>query len=210
MSFFQSAFAATALLFASVTPALAVTEFVPPNDMTGRVWSTNSNDGWINARGIGFTVTGDVVIESVGVFQDLNGVALTYTVSEITALSGTFSRTSMLASGGSTVTTSGLEWIDYAIAPITLSAGTNYSIEFSFQGSSNQNFFYNNDNVAWTQGLFTGLEGTLGSSFSNFVVGAFRVDADTVTAPVPVPGALPLMAAGMAGFAAVRRRKKAA
>lgn len=202
------------IVFAAVTAgtvsahATAV-EFVPPNDPTGGVYSTNSNDAWGNARGIGFEVSGDTSISSVGVYQDLTGVDLSFGIYEISALSGAFSRDTTLRSGSATTTTSGLEWVDFGFSELTFSAGTNYLIEFSFSGNSNQNFFYGNSNASWDQASYLSLEGTTGASFRNSVVGAFRVDAD-VPPPVPVPAALPLLVGALGGLGIVARRRKAA
>ncbi|MEM1427850.1 MAG: VPLPA-CTERM sorting domain-containing protein [Pseudomonadota bacterium] len=195
-------------VFCMSAPALSATmEFIPPNDTTGQVWSTNTVDGWDSGRGIGFSVTEAVEVDSLGVFHDLTGIDVSYGLYEISSGSGNFSRSATLRSGSSTITTSGLDWVDFAVAPLTLAPGTNYLLEFSIGGPANQNFFYNNGNVAWSQSVFTSLDGTLGDSFSNFVVGAFRLNGDE-TSVVPLPGGLVLMVGAFAAFGALRGRRR--
>jgi hypothetical protein len=205
-NFCKAAVAGAMYLVASLATATPLS-FVPSNDTTGMVFSTNSNDGWQGARGIGFTVTSQQTISSVGLYQNLTNIDLHYGLYEINALNGGFSKIATLASGGSNVTTNGLAWIDYQFAPVTLAQGKDYLIDFSFTGSSNQNFFYNNRNVAWTQGAFTALEGTAGQDFGNFVVAGFRVNGIEQTSKVPEPASLALIGAGMLALVSRRRRR---
>ena len=206
----RAAIIVAAISILSPAAIAATIEFVPPNDATGGVFTTNSNDAWDESRGIGFNVSNAQSITSVGLFQDLTGIDLSFRISEISSLVGGFTRDVILASGSSNVTTNGLEWIDFVIPQLTFNPGTNYLIEFSFSGLSNQNFFYNNANVPWDQLVFTMLEGTQGNSFNNFVVAAFRVNNDSLTA-VPVPAALPLLLTGigMLGRLSARRKRRA-
>jgi hypothetical protein len=203
-NFCKAALAGVMCLAANLSTATPLA-FVPSNDTTGRVWSWNSNDGWMGARGIGFTVTSQQTISSVGLYQDLTNIDLHYGLYEINALSGSFSKVATLASGGSKVTTNGLAWIDYQFGPVTLVQGKDYLIDFSFAGSSNENFFYNNRNVAWNQGAFKALEGTAGLGFGNSVVAAFRVNGIEQTSNVPEPASLALIAAGMLALGLRRR-----
>ena len=203
------AVAAAIALMAGASSASATTiEFVPPNDTSGTVFTNNTNDGWSAGRGIGFNVTSETTINSIGVFQNLTNVALSYGIYEISASTGVFSRTSTLRSGGDTVSTSGLEWIDFGFADLILTPGNNYLLEFAFSAASNQNFFYNNNNVAWNQGGFTFLDGTRADSFSNSVVAAFRVNELGALAPVPVPAGGVLLFTGLGALIVWRRKSK--
>jgi hypothetical protein len=196
----------SALIFAGSLAAAAPIAFTPANDTAGQVYTNNANEGWDNHRGIGFQVTATQTLSSAGAWLDLTNTDLTFAVYEISALQDVFFRNKLLASGGSTVSTNGLQWIDYGFAPLTLNAGTNYLIEFSFNGPSNQSFYFNNQNLAWSQGAFTGLEGSLGDDFYNSTVAAFRINALVLAGDVPEPASLALMGAGMLALGLRRRR----
>lgn len=204
----RSALVGVVLLFAPLLagPAIASTvEFVPPNDTVGSISSGGLNDGWNFGRGIGFTVSSDQTINSVGVFENLTGIDLAFKIAEIPSLTGTFSAGTTLRSGGSTVTTTGLEWIDYSFSDLTLTPGTDYWINFYFDGTPDQKFYYDNHNVAWNQGAFRSLEGTQGNDFANSLVAAFRVNG---VATVPLPAGLPLFASGLGVIGLLRWRRK--
>lgn len=167
---------------------------MPPNDPSGAVFTTNSNDAYSGGRGIVFQMSADTVIDSVGLFQNLTNITLNYEVAQVLTVSGQVdSVKTVLRSGSGTFTTSGLEFIDFGFPALTLQAGNAYHIEFSFNGSANQNFFYDNANVSWTQGAFTSLDGTEDGNTSNFVVPAIRVNA---VEAVPAPSGLLLAATG--------------
>lgn len=195
------------LIFAGALASATPTTFTPPNDTTGMALANHANEGWDNHRGIGFNVTSQQTLSSVGVYLDLTSVDLQYGVYEISASEGVFARTRLLASGGSTVSTEGLQWIDYGVGDIMLNTGTNYLVEFSFGGPSNQTFYFNNQNVAWSQGAFTSIDGTLGDDFFNWVVGGFRINALEPAGDVPEPASLALIGAGLLALRAGRRRR---
>jgi hypothetical protein len=171
--------------------------FVPPNEPVGSVFTTNNNDGWIDGRGIVFQMTSNETISSVGLFQDLTNELLSYSLFQTTGVTGDVTAGEiLLLSGSDTVTTSGLEWIDFIFAPIALTNGNSYHLVFSFAGNSNQNFYYDNDNVTWTQGSYSFLDGTGAGDTINSVVGAFRLDG-AAEAGVPEPSSIGLMLGGL-------------
>jgi hypothetical protein len=192
----------SAILFSGASGAAPIT-FVPPNDGIG-FEAMATNDSWSMGRGIIFKVSTPQALQSVGFLHDLSGMDVSYGLYEIAKDSVTLSKRATLASGGSTVTTDGRDWTDYALAGVVLETGKEYLLEFAFSGNANSNFYYYNDNVLWNQGPFTGLDGTMGPELLNAVVAGFRVDA--VEAAVPEPGSLALLAVGMAAL--VRRRSR--
>lgn len=177
--------------------------FVPPNDTVGADYAP-ANDSWWMGRGISFSVSERQAVHSVGLLHDLRGMALSFGLYEISKSSVTLGKLATLASGGSTVSTDGRAWIDYALDGVVLETGKEYLLEFAFTGDANSNFYYYNDNQAWNQGPFVGLDGTMGPELLNAVVAGFRIDVEDAAA-VPEPASLALLLAGMAAMA--RRRK---
>lgn len=174
--------AATAALAQAATVA-----FVPPNDPTGQAVAANSNGGFAPGRGDVFSLAANTTIDSVGLYADFTNMPLTYKIWDIPTFSGVVdTNATLLATGSNTVSTSGLAWTDFTITPLTLQAGHNYHVEFFFDGEANQNFFYDNDNIAFTQGVFTLVDGTEAGNPNNSVMPAIRVNTVNAT---PLPSA---------------------
>ena len=163
--------------------ASAQTVFVPPNDPVGHVFSTNNNDGWAASRGIVFQVTSSQAINSIGLLQDLTGITVSYEIDEITSASGNVGPgKSILRSGSAAFTTSGLQFITFSITPLTVQAGHFYQIRFQFSGNSNQNFFYDNNDVRFSQAGLTQIDGTEGDDTGNTVMPSIEINASAAGA----------------------------
>jgi hypothetical protein len=206
-------------LCAIASGAHAQITFVPPNDPTGAVLTTNANDAWSISRGVVFQATVTQTISSVSLYQDLTGITVNYEVDQTTSASGAIGTgKTVLRSGTGTFTTSGLQFITFSFAPLQLVAGNFYQVRFDFVGNSNQNFFYNNNNVVFSQPGFALIDGTSGDDTSNSVMPRIQLGAASppvalnTTIPTLSPlllAALSLLLAGAAAFALRGRRRSA-
>jgi hypothetical protein len=104
-----------------------------------------------------------------------------------------------------TATTSGFEWIDFSFADLTLTSGKTYHIEITFDGIANQEFFYLNNNVVWSQAGLSQLDGTSDGNTINNAVAAIRVNSNVV----PIPAAVWLFGSGLGLLGWLRRRTTA-
>ncbi len=184
-------------------------EFVPPNDTTGAVYTTNDNDGYTEGRGLVFRSTTAQVIDSIGIFLDVSNVLLNWVIYQTTGVTGDLTLGQMsLASGSVTANTTGLQWVDISTPTVNLVANGTYHIQFTHSGTANQNFYYNNDNTVWTQGVFQALDGTGNGDTGNSVVAAIRLNANAATDPDPsgVPEPATIWMTAAAGGLLVARR----
>src|SRR4051812_29980407 len=116
--------AAVAAVMAAAAPSFAGVIFVPPSDTVGTVFTTNFNDAYSGGRGVVFAPTSNFDLTSVGIYQDLTNITVNFALALATAPTGNVGGGTVLRSGSATVTTSGLEFVDFAFASITLNAGT--------------------------------------------------------------------------------------
>ena len=81
------------------TALAAIVQFVPPNDPTGSVFTTNLNDGYDAGRGIVFLATSNTQIDSVGIFHDLTNINLDFEVAQVFSSTGSVTDACCAASG---------------------------------------------------------------------------------------------------------------
>ena len=199
---FASAVLAAALAFAA--PAGAQEILVPPNDPAGHVFSTLSNDGWSGSRGVVFTMQGTGTLTGVALWHDLTNITVEYEVAEVASASGDLSTGKVvLRSGSALVTTAGLQFVVFPFASLALANGSSYHVRFRFDGLGNQNFFYDNSNVTFTQGPFTLVDGTNNEDTGNSVMPRVRLDGTFVAAAAPATPVPATSSAGLAMLAAV-------
>lgn len=192
-----------ALTTLATTANAATVTFIPPSDLVGSVFSTNNNDGYTAGRGVVFAPTSAFTLSSVGIYHDLTNITLSYTVEAATALSGVTGPGTILRSGSTLVSTTGLEWIDFNFASLNLAAGTAYNVAFFFGGNANQNFFYNQSGAEpYAQAGFSGIDGFQGYRTANFVLPGIRLNG----AVVPEPATWLMLVAGFGLVGASLRR----
>lgn len=192
----------------STSASAADTIFVPPSDTVGSVFTTNSNDGYSGGRGVVFAPTADYLLQSVAIFQDLTNIDLSYSLSIATASTGFVGGGTVISSGTQNVTTSGLEFISFNTGPTLLSAGTDYLLSFSFDGASNQNFFFDQRGAQpYDQAGFSGIDGTSDGNTGNFVLAQIRLSDSAGAVPEPATWAFMIFGFGAIGGAMRRQRK---
>jgi len=202
-------------LCAIASGARAQINFVPPNDPTGAVLSTDVNDFWSASRGVVFQATSTQTINSISLYQNLTGITVNYEIDQTLSASGNIGTgKTVLRSGTGVFTTSGLQFITFSIAPLQLTAGNFYQVRFDFSGNSNQNFYYNNNNLTFSQPGFAQIDGTEADDTSNGVMP--RIQLGATSPPVALNATIPtlsplllatlsLLLAGASAFALRRR-----
>lgn len=202
--------AALAMLCATATPALAAVDFVPPSDTVGHVFSTNTNDGYTFGRGVVFVPTAAFTLTSVGLYHDLTNVALSYALSTAPSATGFVGGGTILRTGTLTANTTGLQFVDFSLAAITLQAGQAYHLSFAHNGAANQNFFYDQSGAQpYAQAGFASIDGTQANDTSNFVLSRIRLNGAGGGVPEPAAWALMLAGFGLVGSAMRTTRRVA-
>lgn len=190
---------------ASQAQALSVI-FVPPSDPVGGVRSADLIDGYDFGRGVVFSPTSDFDLKGIALYTDVSSVTVSYTISLPLAPTGRVNGGTVLREGSRVADTHGLEFVGFDVAPLRLSAGTFYFLEFKLDAPAHQNFFYDQaGSEPYSQPGFTGIDGAFFGFTSNDFLPRFRLGA------VPEPGTWALLVTGfgLAGTALRRRRRLA-
>lgn len=190
-------FVAITLISAGTGQAKAgYVRFVPPNDSTG-FWYTNSHDNGPIGRGVVFQMSADTTIDSVGTVPDVMGGQRSLQITDVTSLGPELRTGQTILRSVSTGSFTNPKWINFPIAPLLLQKGHDYHIEF-IQTPGTLEFFYRNDNVRFSVGNFTAVDGTyVGFTYNSFMP-AIEVHIQDGPAVAPEPSSVVL-----AGIAAL-------
>lgn len=180
-------------------------------DAGGRVFTLGGNDGWDRGRGIVFQASQSMDIDSVGAYLDLTGAPVTFNFYQTLTGAGSgnvLSGATLLATQAATVTTSGLEFVDFNLGTTTLTAGNFYAFQVIYNVNANQNYYYDDVN-GFTVGDFANIDGFDSGGTSNTVAPAFRVNLIQAPEIDPARATLPATFAFMAlALVAGQRRRR--
>lgn len=186
--------------------------------------AVGENHGYVHGRGVAFSMAEDYAVTSFSVqLNTVSSINVFYELAEVNAFedSGSGPRpagqvvdvtvdSDVLASGTQAVSTSGLEWVEFAISPpLLLSQGAAYHLEVSFPEAPDSHFFYSQgssfdgradgtDNFDTAPFLY--LNGTSAGHTANTALASFRVSV----VPEPSTNTVLGIALGMAAFRFVR------
>ena len=200
------ALATVALWSAAVATRAQV--FNPSSPSSCVVLASSSNDFWNVSRGVVFQATATQTINSISLWQDLTGVTVNYEIDQtVTATGNLLPGKTVLRSGSGTFTTSGLHYITFPIAPLSITAGNFYQIRFDFTATSNQNCYYSAV-VPFSQPGFAQITGTQGDFTGNTALPQIALNLQLPSLPALSPAMLAVLALllAIASAFALRRR----
>lgn len=212
------------------TPALDPVDAYNPGNLFDQSFypGGNSNDGYSQGRGIVFTPDTNFDLRSVGTQLNVRGASVSFLVALAGSTGpGSIDQGTVLRSGIASVTTGGMELVNFVFDqnPVTLLAGQTYHVQFQFTGNPVQNLRYDTRTSAgsadtvgqsWNQGgtseglTLSNIRATLGTStFTTAAPITLNFIGGNQAAIAPEPGTIALLGVGI-GLMAVRLRRRRA
>lgn len=192
------------LAMLTATPAFAIVEFIPPSDPVGYVEPRHhDNAGYLYRRGVVFMPTEDFRLTSVGLYQDVTNLLLTYGLDLVPSATGFVGDGVSLRNDWRTFYTSGFEYSDFVVDPITLEAGKIYYLWFAHADNANRNLFHDTGGEPFSLPGFTDIIGAHVDITGGYLP-RIRLNAPV---GVPEPGTWVLLLAGFAGAGVGLRRR---